>query len=97
MRAPRQEEVVPLDPEPTVEPPRSEAVDAPLIDVIRNIGPNDARSVPVPLIVLTILSGLLAIVGATLLAARHVQSKRLSEGPPLPPRRRGFGGDDGDL
>ena len=53
----------------------SEAVDAPVIDVLRNIGPNDARSVPVPLIVLTILSGLLAIVGATLLAARHVQSQ----------------------
>ncbi|MGI9657733.1 MAG: hypothetical protein ACR2OD_02400 [Gaiellaceae bacterium] len=94
--APQEQEVVPLAPGPD-EPPRSEAVDAPVIDVLRNIGPNDARSIPVPLIVLAILSGLLAIVGATLLAARHVQSKRLSEGPPLPPRRRGFGSDEPDL
>ena len=95
--APQTQEVVPLEGDPSVEPPQSEAIDAPVIDVLRNIGPNDARSIPVPLIVLAILSGLLAIVGATLLAARHVQSRRLSEGPPLPPRRRGFGSDDTSL
>lgn len=86
--APLVEDVLPIDEPVEIPPAASEAVDAPVIDALRNIGPNDARSVPVPLIVLTILCGLLAIIGATLLAARHIQSKRLAEGPPLPPRRR---------
>ena len=85
--APQVEEVLPIDEPVDVAPVESEAVDAPVIDALRNIGPNDASSVPIPLIVLTVLSGLLAIIGGSLLAARHVQSKRLAEGPPLPPRR----------
>ncbi len=76
------EEVVPIEPPPV----ESAAVAAPVIDVLRALGPDDASSVPVPLIVLTVLSGLLAIIGGTLLAARHVQNRRLSEAPPLPPR-----------
>lgn len=76
------EEVVPIEPPPV----ESAAVAAPVIDVLRALGPDDASSVPVPLIVLTVLSGLLAIIGGTLLAARHVQNRRLAEAPPLPPR-----------
>jgi hypothetical protein len=77
---------VPIEPPPPAEPVESAAVAAPVIDVLRALGPDDASSVPVPLIVLTILSGLLAIVGGTLLAARYVQNRRLAEAPPLPPR-----------
>jgi hypothetical protein len=88
------EDVVPLDEPVPVEPVQSEVVAAPVIDVLRDIGPDDASSVPVPLIVLTIVCGLLAIIGAMLLAARHVQSRRLAEAPPLPPRRRALGDDD---
>ena len=73
---------VPIEPPPV----ESAAVAAPVIDVLRALGPDDASSVPVPLIVLTVISGLLAIIGGTLLAARHVQNRRLSEAPPLPPR-----------
>ena len=80
------EEVVPIEPPPPAEPVESAAVAAPVIDVLRALGSDDASSVPVPLIVLTVLSGLLAIIGGTLLAARHVQNRRLAEAPPLPPR-----------
>ena len=91
------EDVVGIDEPVEIAPVDSEAIDAPVIDVLRNIGPDDARSVPVPLIVLTILSGLLAIIGATLLAARHVQSRRMAEGPPLPARKRQLGENDLDI
>ena len=86
--APTIEDVVPIG-DVAAARAEGEAADAPLIDVLRNIGPNDAGSVPVPLIVLTILCGLLAIIGGTVLAARHVQARRLAESPPLPPRTAG--------
>lgn len=88
------EEVVPLEEPLPPAPIESEAVDAPVIDALRNIGPDDASSVPVPLIVLTILSGMLALIGATLLAARHMQAKRLSQAPPLPPNGAGSGSNE---
>ncbi len=90
-------EVVPIDEPAPVNQVESQAVDAPVIDVLRNIGPDDAGSVPLPLIIITVLSGLLAIIGATLLAARHVQTKRLAEAPPLPPRTPSAGGSDPTL
>jgi hypothetical protein len=88
------EEVVPIEPAPPTETVVSTAVAAPVIDVLRTLGPDDASSVPVPLIVLTILSGLLAIVGGSLLAARYVQNRRLAEAPPLPPRSTSSRDDD---
>ncbi len=94
--APTIEDVVPIG-DVAAARAEGEAADAPLIDVLRNIGPNDAGSVPVPLIVLTILCGLLAIIGGTVLAARHVQARRLAESPPLPPRTAGRGGADSDI
>ena len=95
--APQAEDVVPIDDPAEIQVVESEAVDAPVIDILRNIGPDDASSVPVPLIVLTILSGILAIIGGTLLAARHVQSRRMAEGPPLPPRQPGLRDSDIDI
>ena len=92
--APPIEEVVPIEPAPPAATVESAAVAAPVIDVLRTLGPDDASSVPVPLIVLTILSGLLAIVGGSLLAARYVQNRRLAEAPPLPPRSTSSRDDD---
>ncbi|MFQ5425546.1 MAG: hypothetical protein ACE5EV_00520 [Gaiellales bacterium] len=74
----------PLEPlQPDVAEP-SEA--APVVAVLRAVGPNDSRSVPVPLIVLTIVAGLLALGGAGVLGYRHYQARRYAESPPLPPR-----------
>lgn len=59
---------------------------APLVELLRDAGPNDAQSVPVPLIVLTIVTGILALLGAGVLSFRHFQARRYADAPPLPPR-----------
>ena len=59
---------------------------APVIEFLRDVGPSDSRSIPVPLIVLTIVAGLLALGGAAVLGYRQYHARRYDEAPPLPPR-----------
>ena len=59
---------------------------APLVELLRDAGPNDSQSVPVPLIVLTIVTGILALLGAGVLSFRYFQARRYADAPPLPPR-----------
>ena len=84
----------PLEPPALAEPgagdvagvAESDTQAAPLVELLRDAGPNDSQSVPVPLIVLTIVTGILALLGAGVLSFRYFQARRYADAPPLPPR-----------
>jgi hypothetical protein len=53
----------------------------PVTSAIKSLGPSDATSVPIPLLVLAGLAGLLMLVGAGSLVAKRAQSRRIATVP----------------